>query len=503
MAKKKKPSGKKSGFRAAREKAASSGLPEEMTPFEDAVEFEEEEVAEQERIPEFEALGEEIELISSDDEEELLQDRAVEEPAPSGSRRTRKLSRRERRRLIREQAGATGDERIAEEVEEFQILEDGHAVIPTVDDEEEDAQAVGGEEPPVPTDEQPDDCEIRTGEDTAPEGTGPDDAEDEGPEDAPPAQTVEAVDEGAPEDDLETEEVKYRKGFFRSRKLLSMPFSRAASRRAIDPEFWEDASEAFIAADTGVPCAMEIVDRARKRIRKEATGEDLDELKGIFREEVVSILESYGTHTGLPEGKPQVIFIVGVNGVGKTTTSAKIGWQLLRQGKTVLFAAADTFRAAGIEQMEMWAKRIGAPCVGHKTGGDPAAVVFDSIESAQAKGIDYVIVDTAGRLHTKKNLMDELNKMWRVAERQLESPPTAILAIDATTGQNGVTQARIFGEALDIGSIALTKMDGSAKGGVVLAIGKELGIPVSFIGVGEGMADLRPFDPEEYARALF
>jgi fused signal recognition particle receptor len=153
--------------------------------------------------------------------------------------------------------------------------------------------------------------------------------------------------------------------------------------------------------------------------------------------------------------------------------------------------------------MEMWATRVGAPVVRHKTGGDPAAVVFDSLESATARGIDIVIVDTAGRLHTKKNLMDELNKMWRVAERQVVSPPCSILVIDATTGQNGVNQARVFSEALPVGSIALTKMDGSAKGGVVLAIGRELGIPVSYIGVGEGMADLRPFDPEDYSRALF
>jgi fused signal recognition particle receptor len=153
--------------------------------------------------------------------------------------------------------------------------------------------------------------------------------------------------------------------------------------------------------------------------------------------------------------------------------------------------------------MEMWANRVGAPVVRHKLGGDPAAVVYDAIESAQAKGIDVVVVDTAGRLHTKKNLMEELNKMWRIADRQLEAAPEAVLVIDATTGQNGVTQARMFGETLDIGSIALTKMDGSAKGGVVLAIGRELGIPVAYIGVGEGIADLRPFDPEEYALALF
>jgi fused signal recognition particle receptor len=307
--------------------------------------------------------------------------------------------------------------------------------------------------------------------------------------------------EGEEVEDGEEEE-KLRRGLFRSRRVLSKPFTRAATRRAIDPEFWQEAEEALIAADTGVACATLIVERARKKILARRVHE-LEGLKEVFREEVVEMLESFGSPPARPEERPHVIFVVGVNGVGKTTTCAKIGFQMKERGEKVLFAAADTFRAAGVEQMEMWSQRVGAPVVRHKTGGDPAAVVFDSIESAQAKGLDVVIVDTAGRLHTKTNLMEELAKMRRVAERRLGGVPEAILVIDATTGQNGVTQARIFGEALEIGSIALTKMDGSAKGGVVLAIGQELGIPVSYIGVGEGMRDLRPFDAEDYARALF
>ncbi len=312
----------------------------------------------------------------------------------------------------------------------------------------------------------------------------------------PDEEAAEAEEEG------EDEHVKYRRGLFRSRRVLSRPFTRAATRKAIDPEFWDEAEEAFIAADTGVAAAGEIVELARRRILKEGI-RDMESLKQAFRDVVVELLESFDEPPEPSGARPRVLFVVGVNGVGKTTTCAKLGFQLKQEGQKVLYAAADTFRAAGIEQMEMWANRVGAPVVRHKLGGDPAAVVFDSIESAQAKGMDVVIVDTAGRLHTKKNLMDELNKMWRVADRQLESPPEALLVIDATTGQNGVSQARIFGEALEIGSIALTKMDGSARGGVVLAIGRELGIPVSYIGVGEGMADLRPFDPHEYAGALF
>lgn len=308
-----------------------------------------------------------------------------------------------------------------------------------------------------------------------------------------------------PRSALEADEespVKMRRGMFRSRRVLSRPFVRAATRKAIDPEFWEEAEDALIAADAGVESATEIVEGARRRILSEGL-RDMDSITGAFRAEVASMLRSFGPMPQFEGPPPHVIFMVGVNGVGKTTTCAKIGYQFKERGNKVLYAAADTFRAAGIEQMEMWAHRVGAPVVRHKTGGDPAAVVFDSLESAKARGIDLVIVDTAGRLHTKKNLMDELNKMWRVAERQVESKPQSILAIDATTGQNGVMQARIFSEAMDIGSIALTKMDGSAKGGVVLAIGRELGIPVSYIGVGEGMWDLRPFDPEDYARALF
>ncbi|PKQ28807.1 MAG: signal recognition particle-docking protein FtsY [Candidatus Anoxymicrobium japonicum] len=311
------------------------------------------------------------------------------------------------------------------------------------------------------------------------------------------------------EEELETpvegqdeEKQKYRRGMFRSRRFLSKPFVRAATRKAIDSEFWRETEEALIAADTGVACAAEIVKGAKDRIFS-AGIRDLEGLKDAFREEVAETIRSFGASPEFGLARPHVIFIVGINGVGKTTTSAKIGYLLKERGHKVIYAAADTFRAAGDEQMEMWAHRVGAPVVRHKTGGDPGAVVFDAIESARARGIDFVIVDTAGRLHTRKNLMDELAKMWRVADRQIEGAPESILVIDATTGQNAVTQARIFSEAFEIGSIALTKMDGSAKGGVVLAIGRELGIPVSYIGCGEGLSDLRPFDSDEYARALF
>ena len=312
-----------------------------------------------------------------------------------------------------------------------------------------------------------------------------------------------AVDEDqAPAEEGEDWGLRLRRGMSRSRRAITRPFTRAAAKKAITPEFWTDTEDALIAADAGVECSARIVENARKRIRAEGI-RDIEGLKDAFRREVAAMLESFGEPPEPSPERPRVIFIAGVNGVGKTTTAAKIGFLLKEQGNRIVFAAADTFRAAGIEQMEMWAQRVGAPVVSHQAGGDPAAVVYDAIESAKAKAIDIVLVDTAGRLHTKKNLMEELGKMWRVAERQMSGRPEAILVIDATTGQNGVSQARIFGEALDVSSIALTKMDGSARGGVVMAIGMELGIPVAYIGVGEGLSDLKPFDPEQYAMALF
>ncbi|GEM_PF-1812598 len=291
-------------------------------------------------------------------------------------------------------------------------------------------------------------------------------------------------------------------GLALSRKVLSRPFAKAAVKKAIDPSFWAEAEEALIAADAGVDCSAVIVQKAKEIVIEEGV-KSLEGVREAFRKAVVETILSSGTPPSLEGPKPRVIFVVGVNGVGKTTTCAKIGYIFKSAGKRVIFAAADTFRAAGIEQMEMWAARVGAPVVRHKAGGDPAAVVYDCIERALAKDIDAVVVDTAGRLHTKKNLMEELSKIWRVAEKKLTHSPLGILVIDATTGQNGVNQARIFSQALKVDMIALTKMDGTAKGGVVLAIGKELKIPVGFVGVGEGLGDLRPFDPVEYAKALF
>jgi len=297
----------------------------------------------------------------------------------------------------------------------------------------------------------------------------------------------------------ETEEEQ--EGFFsrlrdslgKSRKALTEQLAAAAFDPG-DDEAWERLEEALIAADVGVPTTAELVQRL------EARGE-VGELGAALSAEATQLL---GEPPRLDLGaRPTVILVVGVNGTGKTTTIGKLAKRLTEHGHSVLLAAADTFRAAAEEQLEIWAQRAGADFVGSERGGDPAAVAYDAIEAAAARGRDVVIVDTAGRLHTQTNLMEELTKVRRVIERRLPGAPhETLLVVDATTGQNGLQQARLFGEAVDVTGVALTKLDGSAKGGVALAIAHELGLPVKLVGVGEGLDDLRPFDARDYATAL-
>ena len=265
---------------------------------------------------------------------------------------------------------------------------------------------------------------------------------------------------------------------------------------AADDEAWERLEEALIAADVGVPATAELVQRLEAR-------EDLPDLGEALVEEAAALLERDGGARLAVHDGPSVILVVGVNGTGKTTTIGKLANKLREHGHTVLLAAADTFRAAADEQLEIWAERAQAEIVGSQKGGDPAAVAYDAIEAAQARGKDVVVVDTAGRLHTQSNLMAELAKVRRVIEQRLPGAPhETLLVVDATTGQNGLQQARLFGEAVSVTGVALTKLDGSARGGVALAIAHELGLPVKLVGVGEGLDDLRPFDARDYARAL-
>src|SRR5438874_5145432 len=286
---------------------------------------------------------------------------------------------------------------------------------------------------------------------------------------------------------------RLRDSLSKSRRALTEQIQAAAFDPG-DDLAWERLEEALIQADVGVRATAELVQRL------EARGE-LGDLGEALADEVAALFGEPGTlNVG---GAPSVILVVGVNGTGKTTTIGKLAAKLAQHGHSVVVGAADPFRAAAEEQLEIWAQRAGADFVGSERGGDPAAVAFDAIAAAESRGRDVVVVDTAGRLHTQANLMEELTKVRRVIGQRLEGAPhETLLVIDATTGQNGLQQARLFGQAVDVTGVALTKLDGSARGGIAVAIAHELGLPVKLIGVGEKLDDLRPFDPHDFARAL-
>lgn len=272
--------------------------------------------------------------------------------------------------------------------------------------------------------------------------------------------------------------------------------------KTVDEELFEELEEALIMADVGAETSIEIIDTLRDIADDEKITEPL-EIKEKLYEIIAGILTSNDTKMKL-NTKPSVILVVGVNGVGKTTSIGKLANYYKNMGKSVMLAAGDTFRAAASEQLKIWSDRVECPIVKHTEGADPAAVIFDAISSAKAKGIDILICDTAGRLHNKKNLMDELNKIYRVIKRELpESDLETLLVLDATTGQNGVIQAREFTKQTEVTGLILTKLDGTAKGGIVISICKEKNIPVKFIGVGEGKDDFSVFDAEEFAKAIF
>src|SRR6266480_1820749 len=286
---------------------------------------------------------------------------------------------------------------------------------------------------------------------------------------------------------------RLRVSLSKSRRALTEQIQAAAFDPS-DELAWERLEEALIQADVGVPATAELVRRL------EARGE-LGELGAALADEAAALLGDPGLlHV---QERPSVVLVVGVNGTGKTTTIGKLAAKLSQHGRTIVVAAADTFRAAAEEQLEIWAERAGADFVGSARGGDPAAVAFDAIGAAEARGRDVVVVDTAGRLHTQTNLMEELAKVRRVIGQRLEGAPhETLLVIDATTGQNGLQEARLFGQAVDVTGVVLTKLDGSAKGGIAVAIAHELGLPVKLIGIGEAVDDLRPFDPGDFASAL-
>lgn len=274
-------------------------------------------------------------------------------------------------------------------------------------------------------------------------------------------------------------------------------------RKEIDAEALEELEYALYTADLGVATTQEILERVRQRMERSAAG-DLGQLKALIREHVLEVLEATERPVPVVAEPPAVILVIGVNGAGKTTTIGKLANRFKNEGRSVLLCAADTFRAAAIEQLEVWAGRNQVEMIRQQAGADPSAVLFDALQAARARKIDCLIVDTAGRLHTKDNLMAELEKMKRTAERVVPGAPhEVLLVLDGTTGQNGLEQARKFTESAGVTGIVLTKLDGTAKGGVVVAISRELNLPVRYIGVGEKIEDLLPFEAESFAASLF
>ena len=299
---------------------------------------------------------------------------------------------------------------------------------------------------------------------------------------------------------LKTGLVKTREG------LIDKIGTAVSSRKDIDEDLYEELEEILISGDVGVNIALKLVEEVREKVTELGIKKPENILQ-FLKSATKRIVTNESTQTEkifIPEKKPFVIMVVGVNGTGKTTTIGKLAYQFRNDGKKVLLSAADTFRAAASEQLEIWADRASVEIIRNQPGADPGAVTFDSMKAAINREIDVLIIDTAGRLHTKTNLMEELKKIRRVVQKLDETAPhETLLVMDATTGQNGLNQARQFTKAVEINGIVLTKLDGTAKGGMVLAIKDELGVPVKFIGVGEQIEDLQPFNPEEFVEALF
>ncbi len=371
----------------------------------------------------------------------------------------------------------------------------------------ETAEAVEqtAEEQQTETDEET----AETVEETA-EETVTDVETDETPAEAAEEETTE---ETAEELTAETEEAeqepvkesffsKIKKGLQKTRSnIMSGVENVLKSFTTIDEELYEELEEALIMADIGVETSVEIIERLRERVKAEKVHE-VAEVKGLIVKIITEMLSEDKTELELKS--PSVILVIGVNGVGKTTTIGKLANNFKKQGKSVVLAAADTFRAAAIDQLEVWGERNGVQVIKHQENSDPGAVVFDAVQSAKAKKTDILICDTAGRLHNKKNLMDELAKIFKIIAREYpQAQQEVFLVLDATTGQNALQQAKLFKEAADITGLVLTKLDGTAKGGIIIAIKNELKIPVRYVGVGEGIDDLQPFNEEDFARALF
>ncbi|SHF28498.1 signal recognition particle-docking protein FtsY [Desulfacinum infernum DSM 9756] len=382
--------------------------------------------------------------------------------------------------------------------------EDAPAQEPPVE-REEAAEVPEGEQEPAGRDAV-EMCEDERGREAAEAAAG-----HEEPEEAPSEETTESAGEIPEESAEEAEESAQRGRFFsRLRERLHRSRERLADRvdrlvlgkKTIDADVMDDLEEILITSDLGVQATQLLLERVSDRVKRKEL-QDPARLREALREEIARILSVDAPPFDPAAAKPFVIMVIGVNGVGKTTTIGKLARRIKTSGLSPLLVAGDTFRAAAIEQLERWGERIDVPVIRQKSGADPSAVAFDALDAAQARKADVVIVDTAGRMHTKVNLMEELKKVHRVIQKKMPTAPHEILLVlDATTGQNAISQARLFREAMNITGLILTKLDGTAKGGVIVPICHELKLPVRFIGIGEGMDDLRPFDPREFAEAL-
>ncbi|MCL6458664.1 MAG: signal recognition particle-docking protein FtsY [Gorillibacterium sp.] len=298
---------------------------------------------------------------------------------------------------------------------------------------------------------------------------------------------------------------KFKEGLSKTRDMLVGKVEDLIFRsKKIDEDFFEELEEILIGADVGVNTVMKLIDELRVEVKKRKI-EDAAELKPILSEKLVALLRSSAdTSLHMAESGPTIILFVGVNGVGKTTSIGKLAYRFKQEGKKVLLAAGDTFRAGAIEQLEVWGQRVGVDVIKQQSGSDPAAVMFDAIQAAKNRKVDVLLCDTAGRLQNKSNLMEELNKIYRVIKREIpDAPHEVLLALDATTGQNALSQAKLFGEKTGVTGLILTKLDGTAKGGIVIAIRQELDIPVKLVGLGEKMDDMQEFDSEQFVHALF
>ena len=301
-------------------------------------------------------------------------------------------------------------------------------------------------------------------------------------------------------------DAQLEQGLEKTRRGVFLEITRLFERGALDDDLYEELEMLLIQADVGWDVSQKLVGDLKERVRQDGISDPLL-AREILREEMISLLESASRNRRvkiLQRGVPFVIMVVGVNGVGKTTSIAKLAAYHQGFGRNVLIAAGDTFRAAAIDQLKVWGERVGAPVIAHEQGSDPGAIVFDAMQAAHARGVDVLIVDTAGRLHTKHNLMAELTKLRRIMQKTVpEAPQETILVIDATTGQNGLVQAKEFAEAVDISDILIAKLDGTAKGGIAFSVAKELGTPISYVGTGEKATDLAEFRPDTYVDSLF